>query len=114
MTAYDSGAPWGPTVAFGKTGDGVLMYPGNHNGVKAPEGSPSGVKIDGPIPSYRLKMIRAAMQDWALMVLADRKGLTDYARKQVARAYGQLGGCTWSGCTPVNGASSSGSRTIRS
>jgi len=79
------------------------MYPGNHDGVEAPEGSPSDVKIDGPIPSYRLKMIRAAMQDWTLLVLADRKGLTDYARQQVARAYGQLGGCTWSGCTLVNG-----------
>jgi hypothetical protein len=103
MTTYDAGAPWGPTVAFGKTGDGVLMYPGNHNGLKAPEGSPSNVKIDGPVPSYRLKMIRAGMQDWALLALADRKGLTDYARTQVARVYGQFGGCTWSGCSPVNG-----------
>jgi hypothetical protein len=103
MTAYDAGAPWGPTIAYGKTSDGVLMYPGNHDGHKAPEGSPADIAIDGPIPSYRLKMIRAGMQDWALLALADQEGLTGYARSQVKRVHGQLGACYWSGCTPVNG-----------
>jgi len=38
-----------------------------------------------------------------MLKLADQHGLTAYARSQVARAYSQLGGCDWSGCTPANG-----------
>jgi hypothetical protein len=95
--------PWGPNITYGKTGDGVLIYPGNHDGLLSPIGSPSGVAIDGPIPSYRLQMIREGLQDWALFLLAGQHGLTAYARSQVALAYGQLGGCTWQGCAPVNG-----------
>src|SRR5205823_6084148 len=52
---------------------------------------------------YRLEMIRAGLQDWALFNLATQDGLSSYVRSQVALAYGQLGGCFWSGCTPVNG-----------
>ncbi len=103
INTWDNTNPWGPNTLYGKTGDGVLIYPGNHNGTNAPVGSPSEVAIDGPIPSYRLKMIRAGLQDWALFKLADQSGLTAYARAQIAQAYGQLGGCTWSGCVPVNG-----------
>ena len=96
--------PWGPNVDWGKSGDGVLIYPGNHDGLDAPEGSPSDVAIDGPIPSYRLKMVRSGLQDWALFNLADQHGLTDFARLEVSRVYGQFGGCEWSGCPPpVNG-----------
>ena len=90
--------PWGPNIGFGKTGDGALIYPGNHDGLDAPHGSPAGVALDGPIPSYRLKMIRAGLQDWALFKLAEQSGLTNTARAQVALAYAQLGGCGWSGC----------------
>lgn len=95
--------PWGPNTTYGKTGDGVLLYPGNHDGVKKPAGSPANVAIDGPIASYRLKMIRAGLQDWALFSLAVQKGLLNYTRAQVGRGYSQLGGCTWSGCQPLNG-----------
>jgi hypothetical protein len=102
-TDWDANNAWGPNTKYGKTGDGVLIYPGNHDGRLAPKGSPSGVSIDGPIPSYRLQMIREGLQDWALFKLADQRGLTAYVRGQVARAYGQLGACTWSGCAPVNG-----------
>jgi hypothetical protein len=103
--AWTRGNPWGPNVfQGGKSGDGVLMYPGHHDGILAPEGSPSGIVMDGPIPSYRLKVIRQGLQDWALFRLADERGFTDYARSQVARVYGQFGGCDWSGCPdPVNG-----------
>jgi hypothetical protein len=102
--AWDNDNPWGPNVGYGKSGDGVLIYPGNHDGVLAPIGSPAGVTIDGPIPSFRLKMIRAGLQDWAMFKLAESRGFTTYARNQVARMYGQLGRCTWSGCpAPVNG-----------
>ena len=104
MNAWNTANPWGPNVNHGKTGDGVLIYPGNHDGLMAPAGSPAGVAIDGPIPSYRLKMIRAGLQDWALFQLAAQRGLGAYARAQVARAYGQLGGCTeCGGPPPVNG-----------
>ncbi|MFZ6028723.1 MAG: glycoside hydrolase domain-containing protein [Chloroflexota bacterium] len=99
-----SGGPWGPNVDYGKTGDGVLLYPGNHDGFLAPMGSPNDITIDGPIPSYRLKLIRAGLQDWALFQLAEQRGIGDYARQQVARVYGQFGGCDWQGCPePVNG-----------
>jgi len=102
-TDWDNANPWGPNITYGKTGDGVLIYPGNHNGLLSPKGSPSNVSIDGPIPSYRLWMIREGLQDWALFNLASQKGLGSYAKSQVARAYGQLGACTWQGCKPVNG-----------
>lgn len=90
--------PWGPAIDFNKTGDGVLVYPGHHDGVAEPLGSPPDVTLDGPIPSYRLKMLRAGLQDWALFALAEQEGVGDYAREQVARAYWRLGGCTWAGC----------------
>lgn len=98
--SYDA---WGPNIDFAKTGDGVLVYPGNHNGLQKPKGSPSDVNIDGPIPSYRLKIIRAGLQDWTLFRLAEQRGLKEYARQQVARAYSQLGACYWEGCDLVNG-----------
>jgi len=102
--AWTRGDPWGHNVDYGKSGDGVLVYPGHHDGILAPAGSPSGVAIDGPISSYRLKVIRQGLQDWALFKLADQEGYTDYARSEVARVYGQFGGCDWSGCPPpVNG-----------
>lgn len=101
---HDDYGPWGPNVDYGKSGDGVLIYPGHHDGLLAPAGSPSGITIDGPISSYRLKVIRQGLQDWALFELADQEGYTDYARSEVARVYGQFGGCDWSGCPdPVNG-----------
>ena len=102
--AWDDNNPWGPNVGYGKSGDGVLIYPGHHDGTLAPHGSPAGVAVDGPIPSYRLKVIRAGLQDWALFKLAETRGYTTYVRSEVARVYGQFGGCDWSGCPdPVNG-----------
>jgi len=101
VNAWDIEAPWGTNhEAFSKTGDGVLVYPGHHDGLSSPAGSPAGVELDGPIPSYRLKMIRAGLQDWALFDLADERGLGDFARDEVARVYGQFHGCDWSGCAP--------------
>jgi hypothetical protein len=100
MTQWERDNPWGPNISYPKTGDGVLLYPGNHDGEWAPAGSPPNITIDGPIPSLRLKMVRAGMQDWALFQLAAAHGLGDTVRAEVARAYNQLGGCEWSGCTP--------------
>jgi hypothetical protein len=104
VSAWNDKDPWGPEIDYGMTGDGVLVYPGNHAGSLAPIGSPSGVAIDGPIPSYRLKMIRNGLQDWALFVLADQKGLTSAVQTQVATVYSQFGGCTYQGCVqPASG-----------
>jgi hypothetical protein len=43
IAAWTPSDPWGPTIGFNKTGDGVLLYPGNHDGVMAPVGSPPDV-----------------------------------------------------------------------
>jgi hypothetical protein len=104
IAAWDDSNPWGPETKWGLTGDGVLIYPGNHAGTTSPMGSPTDVAIDGPIPSYRLKMIRNGLQDWALFVLAGQKGLTATVQQKVATVYGQFGGCSYSGCpAPVSG-----------
>ena len=89
---WSSKDPWGPETDYGMTGDGVLIYPGNHDGTMAPVGSPSQVSIDGPVPSYRLKMIRQGLQDWALFRYADSQGLTSFVQQQVATVYTQFGG----------------------
>ena len=98
ITQLSRTAPWGPNITFPKTGDGVLVYPGNHDGVGAPAGSPANISIDGPIPSLRLKMVRAGLEDWALFQLAAQRGMGDVARVAVATAYNQLGGCRYQGC----------------
>ncbi|MBN2191309.1 MAG: DUF4091 domain-containing protein [Polyangiaceae bacterium] len=90
--------PWGPNDDYGKTGDGMLVYPGNHNGLLAPAGSPTDVAVDGPIPSYRLKMVRMGLQDFALFALAEQQHLDDFAREQLHAVYHWWGGCEWDGC----------------
>jgi hypothetical protein len=89
---WSANDPWGPEIDFGKTGDGVLIYPGNHDGTLAPAGSPADVAIDGPVASYRLKMIRQGLQDWTLFRMADASGLTAFVQQQVSMVYTQLGG----------------------
>lgn len=98
VSAWEEANPWGPETHWGKTGDGVLLYPGNHGGIRAPVGSPADVAIDGPIASYRLKMVRTGLQDWALFELAASKGFKTLVREQIATVYGQFGACTYSGC----------------
>ena len=105
-TDWTQSAPWGFNAAYGKSGDGVLIYPGNHDGTEAANGygSPANITIDGPVPSYRLKAIRAGLQDWVLFNLATQRGYGTYARDQVSQVYGQLGRCEWQDCPPlVNG-----------
>jgi hypothetical protein len=92
MASWDAANPWGPENTWDLPGDGVLIYPGNHDGTMAPAGSPSDVAIDGPIPSYRLKMLRQGLQDWALFRLADQKGVTSVVQQQMAAVYTQFGG----------------------
>jgi hypothetical protein len=93
IAAWDDKDPWGVENKWYLPGDGVLLYPGNHDGTLAPAGSPSDVSIDGPIPSYRLKMLRQGLQDWALFDAAAQSGLGAMVKQQVATVYTQLGGC---------------------
>jgi hypothetical protein len=92
MSSWEQANPWGPENTWDLPGDGVLLYPGNHDGSMAPVGSPSDIAIDGPIPSYRLKILRQGLQDWALFRLADQKGLSNVVQQQVATVYTQFGG----------------------
>jgi len=95
---------WGPNVVFGKFGDGILLYPGNHDGTAdAALGSPPDVEVDGPIPSYRLKVLRDGLQDWALFRLAEDKGLGEMVRDRMKEVYSRLGGCTYQGCVEPDG-----------
>jgi hypothetical protein len=95
---WDDGDPWGPNTGYDKTGDGVIIYPGDHSGSNTGKGSPAGIAMAGPIPTIRLKMTRAGLQDWALFLLADRDGKREAAKAQLATVYSQMGGCDWSGC----------------
>jgi hypothetical protein len=101
---WDSNDPWGPTIGFAKTGDGMLIYPGDHSGTNSGKGSPPAIAMAGPVPSIRLKMARSGLQDWALFLLADRVNLRDMAKAEIAAVYSQMGGCEYSGCLPpING-----------
>ncbi len=76
---------------FSRNGDGILIYPGDHNGNNGGMGSPEDIAIDGPILSYRLKQIRDGFEDWELFNLTSRLGGEDYVREQVRRAYTRFG-----------------------
>jgi hypothetical protein len=100
---WNGADPWGQNVDFAKTGDGVLIYPGDHSGTNTGKGSPADIAMAGPVPSIRLKMTRSGLQDWALFLLADRANKRDLAKAEVAKVYSQMGGCDYKGCTPING-----------
>ncbi|MBN2497263.1 MAG: DUF4091 domain-containing protein [Deltaproteobacteria bacterium] len=74
-----------------RNGDGMLLYPGDHDGTAAPRGSPDWLSIDGPIPSYRLKQVRDGLEDWEILRLAESLGAGDFARQQVERVYTRFG-----------------------
>jgi len=74
-----------------RNGDGFLIYPGDHNGKLSPNGSPVDISLDGPIPSFRLKMIRDGLQDWEYFILLSNMGEEEYAKREVSRAYRQFG-----------------------
>ena len=74
-----------------RNGDGILLYPGDHDGPDGEAGSPPEVSMDGPALSYCMKMVRDGLEDWELFLLASELGARDYVRSQVARAYTQFG-----------------------
>ncbi len=75
---------------FSRQGDGILMYPGNHDGPLG-TGSPEGIELDGPVISYRMKQIRDGLEDWEMFLLASELGAEEYTRAQVGRAYSAFG-----------------------
>jgi hypothetical protein len=90
--------PWNvfkDTATFGeksaRNGDGMLIYPGDHDGTAGGKGSPSWLSLSGPIVSFRMKQIRDGLEDWELFNYASGLGGEDYVRKQVGRAYDRFG-----------------------
>lgn len=77
--------PW--QVEGEAAGAGILIYPGDHNGALSPKGSPAGVMIDGPVPSYRLKMLRDGLEDWELLKLCESVGLKSLAQESASRLF---------------------------
>ena len=76
---------------FARNGDGILIYPGDHDGTRGGKGSPEGVSMDGPVVSYRMKQIRDGLEDWELFIMAGELGAKEYARVQVGTAYSAFG-----------------------
>lgn len=76
---------------FTRNGDGILLYPGDHDGNKVGQGSPEGVDIDGPVVSFRMKQVRDGLEDWELFIIAENLGLGDFARDEVQKAYHRFG-----------------------
>jgi hypothetical protein len=89
--------PWGTLIdlasfpGFARNGDGFLLYPGNHDGTDSPAGSPEGVALDGPVESYRLKMIRDGLEDWELFLLASELFGRERIKEMIEPAYNRMG-----------------------
>lgn len=81
-----------------RNGDGMLLYPGDHNGKVVGKGSPEHVAIDGPIISYRMKQIRDGFEDWELFIMASELGAEAFTRQQVSRAYTRFGDFLYEYC----------------
>ena len=92
---WNKNDPWNVLVTFpdkfeaslDRNGNGILIYPGDHDGTKSPTGSPEWVSIDGPVMSYRVKQIRDGLEDWELFLMAANLGAGDYVRSQVERVH---------------------------
>jgi len=76
---------------FARQGDGILFYPGDHDGTAGGAGSPPEVAMDGPALSYRMKMIRDGLEDWELFRMTEEQGGGPWVRTQIARAYRRFG-----------------------
>lgn len=98
MTYWYTSNPWHDLAnvdQFGaggaRNGDGILVYPGDHNGTAGGAGSPEWVSLDGPIISYRMKQTRDGLEDWKMFLLASALEIEDYTRQQVSTAYTAFG-----------------------
>jgi len=91
---------------FARNGDGMLMYPGNDDGIHfdtegnpLPTGIPAYLKIDGPVMSYRIKQIRDGLEDWELFIMAEKAGLGDWTRSTMRKVYRRFGDFFVEDCT---------------
>ncbi len=98
MTYWQEPDPWNVLAnvpEFGadlaRNGDGILLYPGDHDGTLGTDPPPPWAPIDGPVTSLRLKQIRDGLEDWELFRIATTLGGEGFTRTQVARAYRRLG-----------------------
>jgi len=98
MTYWLKNDPWHVLANYdqfgelmSRNGDGILIYPGDHNGTAGGAGSPEGVSIDGPVVSYRMKQIRDGFEDWEMFILASSLGAEEYVLEQVSTAYTAFG-----------------------
>ena len=98
MTYWYTSNPWHDLAnvnQFGaggaRNGDGILLYPGDHNGTAGGSGSPEWVSLDGPVISFRMKQIRDGLEDWEMFLRAKELGVGEYTRAQVSTAYTAFG-----------------------
>lgn len=74
-----------------RNGDGILLYPGDANGTLGTALALPWRGMDGPAVSFRMKQIRDGLEDWEMLILADRLGGGDFARAQVDTVYRKFG-----------------------
>jgi len=78
---------------WARNGDGFLTWPGDYNGTRGiTPGTPLEVRMEGPIISHRLLMIREGLEDWEIFMMAEDMGGGAFARKVVEElVYRQFG-----------------------
>ncbi|MHB8417231.1 MAG: DUF4091 domain-containing protein [Myxococcales bacterium] len=74
VMAYELGDPWQGQYNFGGNGDGTLFYPGSPGTI--------GGKTEVPLPSIRLKQIRAGLEDYEYLALCSALGDPQTAQAQ--------------------------------
>ncbi len=72
-----TGDAWKDARAFAGNGDGTLLYPGLPDRL--------GGRRPFPVESIRLKLVRDGIEDWELLALAGRSGLSALADRLAAR-----------------------------
>ncbi|HUP24286.1 MAG TPA: glycoside hydrolase domain-containing protein [Thermoanaerobaculia bacterium] len=78
VEAYNSErSPWDDQYLHGGNGDGTLFYPGTPDRI--------GGRTHIPIESVRLKLIREGLEDYEYLVLLERSGNAELARREVAK-----------------------------
>jgi hypothetical protein len=78
---------------WARNGDGFVTWPGDYNGTRGiTPGTPLEVRMEGPIISHRLLMIRESLEDWEIFLMVEDMGGGAFARSVVKElVYRQLG-----------------------
>ena len=77
-THWNNGSPWDvtspvPELSYYCFGDGSLLYNGDRVG------------IDGPVGSYRLELVRSAIEDYRMFQLAEEAFGREYVEEQIKK-----------------------------